>query len=103
MFSLSWIVQGDKAIVTLDLLNSTKVPLLLRQLIRGRDDVSTSFAKAQTANAQAEGFGEPGQMEKSCPLTAMAWSSRVLDRVKSMYTGSVLFVRPVSISYSSSS
>lgn len=101
MFSLSWIVQGDKAIVALDLLNSTKVPLLLS--FGGRDDVSTSFAKAQTANAQAEGFGEPGQMEKSCPLTAMAWSSRVLDRVKSMYTGSVLFVRLVSISYSSSS
>ena len=33
-----------------------------------QDDVGTSAAKAQTANAQAEGFGESGLMETLCPF-----------------------------------
>jgi hypothetical protein len=33
-----------------------------------QDDVGTIAAKAQTANAQAEGFGELGLMETLCPF-----------------------------------
>ena len=67
---LSWIVQGGgRGIVTLDLLNCTEVRSVASPTHPStQDDVGTLAAKAQTANAQAEGFGELGLMETLCPF-----------------------------------
>jgi hypothetical protein len=70
MLLLSWIAQGGgRGIVTLDLLNCTEVRSVASPTHpSAQDDVGTIAAKAQTANAQAEGFGELGLMETLCPF-----------------------------------
>ena len=70
MLLLSWIAQGGgRGIVTLDLLNCTEVRSVASPTHpSAQDDVGTLAAKAQTANAQAEGFGELGLMETLCPF-----------------------------------
>ncbi|KAI9513417.1 hypothetical protein F5148DRAFT_4214 [Russula earlei] len=70
MLLLSWIAQGGgRGIVTLDLLNCTEVRSVASPTHpSARDDVGTIAAKAQTANALAEGFGELGLMETLCPF-----------------------------------
>jgi hypothetical protein len=70
MLLLSWIAQGGGCgIITLDLLNCTEV-CSVASLTHpsAQDDVGTLAAKAQTTNAQAEGFGELGLMETLCPF-----------------------------------
>ncbi|KAI9510652.1 hypothetical protein F5148DRAFT_1177465 [Russula earlei] len=70
MLLLSWIAQGGgHGIVTLDLLNCTEVRSVASPTHpSARDDVGTTAAKAQTANTQAESFGELGLMETLCPF-----------------------------------
>ena len=70
MLLLSWIAQGGgRGIVTLDLLNCTEVRSVASPTHpSSQDDVGTIAAKAQTANAQAEGFGELNLMETLCPF-----------------------------------
>jgi len=70
MLLLSWIAQGGgRGVVTLDLLNCTEVRSVASPTHpSARDDVGTIAAKAQTANAQAEGFGELGLLETLCPF-----------------------------------
>ena len=70
MLLLSWIAQGGgRGIVTLDLLNCTEVRSVASPTHpSAQDDVGTIAAKAQTANAQAEGFGELGLLETLCPF-----------------------------------
>ncbi|KAH9968144.1 hypothetical protein BC827DRAFT_474712 [Russula dissimulans] len=70
MLLLSWIAQGGgRGIVTLDLLNCTEVRSVASPTHpSARDDVGTIAAKAQTANARAEGFGELGLLETLCPF-----------------------------------
>ena len=70
MLLLSWIAQGGgRGIVTLDLLNCTEVRSVASPTHpSAQDDVGTIAAKVQTANAQAEGFGELGLMETLCPF-----------------------------------
>ena len=70
MLLLSWIAQGGgRGIVTLDLLNCTEVRSVASPTHpSAQDDVGTIAARAQTANAQAEGFGELGLMETLCPF-----------------------------------
>ena len=67
---------------------------LLRQLIGVH--VGTIVAKAQTANAHTEGFGELDLMDLPCPFncfTVTTWSSWVLNWlvVESVYIGISLF------------
>jgi hypothetical protein len=70
MLLLSWIAQGGgRGIVTLDLLNCTEVRSVASPTHpSAQDDVGTLAAKAQTANAEAEGFGELGLLETLCPF-----------------------------------
>ena len=70
MLLLSWIAQGGgRGIVTLDLLNCTEVRSVASPTHpSAQDDVGTIAARAQTANAQAEGFGELGLVETLCPF-----------------------------------
>jgi hypothetical protein len=70
MLLLSWIAQGGgRGIVTLDLLNCTEVRSVASPTHpSAQDDVGTIAARAQTANAHAEGFGELGLMETLCPF-----------------------------------
>ncbi|KAH9993287.1 hypothetical protein BJV74DRAFT_884401 [Russula compacta] len=70
MLLLSWIAQGGgRGIVTLDLLNCTEVRSVASPTHpSAQDDVGTIAAKAQTANAQAEGFGALGLIETLCPF-----------------------------------
>lgn len=70
MLLLSWIAQGGgRGIVTLDLLNCTEVRSVASPTHpSAQDDVGTIAARAQTANAQAEGFGELGLLETLCPF-----------------------------------
>ncbi|KAI9449978.1 hypothetical protein F5148DRAFT_618772 [Russula earlei] len=70
MLLLSWIAQGGgHGNVTLDLLNCTEVRSVASPTHpSAQDDVGTTAAKAQTANTQAESFGELGLMEMLCPI-----------------------------------
>lgn len=70
MLLLSWIAQGGgRGVVTLDLLNCTEVRSVASPTHpSAQDDVGTIAAKTQTANAQAEGFGELGLLETLCPF-----------------------------------
>jgi hypothetical protein len=70
MLLLSWIAQGGgRGIITLDLLNCTEVRSVASPTHpSAQDDVGTIAAKAQTANARAEGFGDLGLMETLCPF-----------------------------------
>ncbi len=70
MLLLSWIAQGGgRGIVTLDLLNCTEVRSVASPTHpSAQDDVGTIAARAQTADAQAEGFGELGLLETLCPF-----------------------------------
>ena len=68
MLLLSWIAQGGgRGVVTLDLLNCIEVRLVASPT-SAQDDVGTIAAKAQTANALAEGFRELGLLETLCPF-----------------------------------
>ena len=70
MLLLSRIAQGgERGIVTLDLLNCTEVRLVASPTHpSAQDDVGMIAARAQTANAQAKGFGELGLLETLCPF-----------------------------------
>ncbi|KAH9053604.1 hypothetical protein EDB87DRAFT_1569203 [Lactarius vividus] len=70
MLVLSWIAQGGgRGIVTLDLLNCTEVRSVASPTHpSAQDDVGTIAARTQTANAQAEGFGDLSLMETLCPF-----------------------------------
>ena len=94
MLLLSWTAQGGgRGIVTLDLLNCTEVRSVASPTHPGaQDDVGTIAAKAQTANAQAEGFGS-WVCWKRCALsncfTVTAWSDWVQRRLGIVCAGSV--------------
>ncbi|KAI0275578.1 hypothetical protein BGY98DRAFT_1098756 [Russula aff. rugulosa BPL654] len=62
MLLLSWIAQGGgRGIITLDLLNCTEVRSVASLTHpSAQDEVGMIAATAQTANAQAEGFGDDG-------------------------------------------
>jgi hypothetical protein len=68
MLLLSWIAQGGgQGIATLNLLNCTEVCSVASPThLSAQDDVGTIAARAQTTNAQAEGFEELGLMEMLC-------------------------------------
>ena len=60
---------GGRRIVTLCLLNCTEVRSVASPTHpSSQDDVDTIATKAQTVNAQAEGFGELNLMETLCPF-----------------------------------
>ena len=61
--------MGGRRIITLGLLNFTEVrPVSSPTHPSSQDDVDTIATKAQTVNAQAEGFGELNLMETLCPF-----------------------------------
>ncbi|THH16604.1 hypothetical protein EW146_g4054 [Bondarzewia mesenterica] len=73
MLLLSWIAQGGgRGVVTLDLLNCTEVRSVPSPTHpTAQDDVGTIAARIQSANAEAEGggqLGEMGLMEVLCPF-----------------------------------
>ena len=73
MLLLSWIAQGGgRGIVTLDLLNCTEVRSVPSPTHpTGQDDVGTIAARMQSADAEADGGGQLGEMglrEMLCPF-----------------------------------